>query len=161
MSDLNKKTCKELREIAKHYGVTGRWDMTKPQLIKAIEEASAGSDDEIMFESDCIIKEEDSNQSEGSHEVTKTTLDYLKNAEVGTLVAFQKDFSKNRAMSAKFISFEDGKVIVESKQGTRFKLNPENIIWVKTGERWPKWVFNLFNRSKQNDEEVDSDNAIS
>jgi len=64
-------------------------------------------------------------------------------------------------MSGKFISLENGKVTVESKKGTVFKLNPENIIWVKTGERWPKWVFNLFNNSKEVDKEVDSDNAIS
>ena len=56
MSDLNKKTCKELREIAKHYGVTGRWDMNKHELIEAIENAFDWSDDEIMFEGDCIIK---------------------------------------------------------------------------------------------------------
>lgn len=161
MSDLNKKTCKELREIAKHYGVTGRWDMNKQQLIIAIEDASGFTDDEIMFEGDCIIKEEDSIQSEGSQKVSKTTLEYLISAEVGTLVAFKRNSSKDIAMSGKFISFENGKVTVESKKGTIFKLNPENIIWVKTGERWPKWVFNLFNNSKEVDKEVDSDNAIS
>lgn len=161
MSDLNNKTCKELREIAKHYGITGRWDMNKQQLIIAIEDASGFTDDEIMFEGDCIIKEEDSIQSEGSQKVSKTTLEYLVSAEVGTLVAFKRNSSKDIAMSGKFISFENGKVTVESKKGTIFKLNPENIIWVKTGERWPKWVFNLFNNSKEVDKEVDSDNAIS
>ena len=161
MSDLNKKTCKELREIAKHYGVTGRWDMKKHELIDAIENAFDWSDDEIMFEGDCIIKNEDSIQSEGSQKVSKTTLEYLANAEVGTLVAFKRNSSKDIAMSGKFISLENGKVTVESKKGTIFKLNSENIIWVKTGERWPKWVFKLFNNSKEVDKEVDSDNAIS
>lgn len=161
MRDLNKKTCKDLREIAKHYGITGRWDMTKHQLIEAIEKASERPDDEIMFEGDCIIKEGNSNQTEGSQKVSKTTLDYLNDAEVGTLVAFKRNSSKDIAMSGKFISFENGKVTVESKKGTMFKLNPDNIIWVKTRERWPKWVFNLFNRSKEVDKEVNSDNAVS
>ena len=160
MSDLNKKTCKELRDIAKDLNITGRWDMTKQELIEAIEKVSDWSDDDIMFEGDCIIKNEDSNQSEGSQKVSKTTRDYLNNAEVGTLVAFKRNSSKDIAMSGKFVSFENGKVTVESKKGTLFKLNPENIIWVKTGERWPKWVFNLFNASNV-DKEVDSDNAIS
>ena len=160
MSELNEKTCKELREIAKHYGITGRWDMNKQELIEAIEKVSDLSDDEIMFEGDCIIKEEVSNQSEGSQKVSKTTRDYLNNAEVGTLVAFKKNISKDIAMSGKFISFEDGKVTVESKKGTLFKLNPENIIWVKTGGRWPKWVFNLFNKEKV-DKEVGNDYAVS
>lgn len=161
MSDLNKKTCKELREIAKHYGVTGRWDMNKQELIEAIAYAFNLSGDEIMFEGDCTIKNECSIQSEGSQKVSKTTLEYLANAEVGTLVAFKRNSSKDIAMSGKFISLEHGKVTVESKKGTIFKLNPENIIWVKTGERWPKWVFSLFNNSKEAGKEVYSDNAIS
>ena len=61
-------------------------------------------------------------------------------------------------MSGKLVSIEKGKVKVESKKGTLFKLNIENIIWVKTGDRWPRWVFALFNK---NPKEVESDNAIS
>lgn len=157
MSDLNKKTCKELREIAKQYGITGRWDMKKQELIEAIESMSDLTDDKIIFEDDCIIKSEDTIQSEGSQKVSRTTLEYLNNAEAGTLVAFKRNSSKDVAMSGKLISFENGKVTVESKKGTKFKLNPDNIIWVKTGGRWPRWVFNLFNKDK----EVESDNAIS
>ena len=159
MSDLNKKTCKELREIAKHYDVKGRWDMTKVELIEAIEDAFAWSDDEVLFEGDNLIKNENSNQSEGSQKVSKTTRYYIDNAEAGTLVAFKRNPSKDIAMSGKFVSLEDGKVTIESKRGTLFKLSPENIIWVKTGNRWPRWVFNLF--SKKVDKEVESDNAIS
>lgn len=157
MSDLNKKTCKELRDIAKQYGITGRWDMKKQELIEAIESMSDLTDDKIIFEDDCIIKSEDTIQSEGSQKVSRTTLEYLNNAEAGTLVAFKRNSSKDVAMSGKLISFENGKVTVESKKGTKFKLNPDNIIWVKTGDRWPRWVFNLFNKDK----EVESDNAIS
>lgn len=157
MSDLNKKTCKELRDIAKQYGITGRWDMKKQELIEAIEGMSDLTDDKIIFEDDCIIKSEDTIQSEGSQKVSRTTLEYLNNAEAGTLVAFKRNSSKDVAMSGKLVSFENGKVTVESKKGTKFKLNPDNIIWVKTGDRWPRWVFNLFNKDK----EVESDNAIS
>jgi hypothetical protein len=160
MSDLNKKTCKELREIAKQYGVVGRWDMNKQQLIDALENVNDFNDNEITFENDCIIKEEDEIKPEGSQKVTKDTIDYLNNAEPGTLVAFKRN-SKNVAMSGKLVTIENGKVFVESKNGTLFKLNIENIIWVKTGERWPKWVFNLFNSSNKSDKGVVDDNAIS
>ena len=160
MSDLNKKTCKELREIAKDLCIVGRWDMTKQELIEAIQDVSVLTDDDIMFETDCIIKEEDEIQPEGSQKVTKTTIDYLNSAEPGTLVAFKRN-SKNVAMSGKLVSVENGKVFVESKNGTLFKLNIENIIWVKTGERWPKWVFNLFNSSNKMDKEAVNDNAVS
>lgn len=158
MSDLSSKTCKELREIAKGCAIKGRWDMTKDELIKAIQDVYIFSDDIITFESDCIIKEEDSTQHRGSQKATKTTLDYLSTVEPGTLVAFTRKSAKNIAMSGKLVSIENGKVKVESKKGTLFKLNIENIIWVKTGDRWPRWVFALFNK---NSKEVESDNAIS
>ena len=37
---LAKMTCKELREVAKKYNISGRWGMTKDQLIEAIAEAT-------------------------------------------------------------------------------------------------------------------------
>lgn len=158
MNDLKTKTCKELREIAKGCAIKGRWDMTKDELIKAIQDVYSLSDDSITFESDCIIKEEDSTKHRGSQKATKTTIDYLNTVDPGTLVAFTRNSAKNIAMSGKLVSIENGKVKVESKKGTLFKINQENVIWVKTGDRWPRWVFALFNK---NSKEVDSDNAIS
>ena len=158
MQNLKTKTVKELRDIAKEKNITGRWEMSKEELIEAISNCDL-SDDMITFENDCIIKEDDTIQSEGSQKVTKTTQDYLNDIQAGTLVAFQRSKEKGVAMSGKYIGTERGKVVVESKKGTRYNLNPENIIWVKTGTRWPKWVFSLFNNTKT--KEVEVDNAIS
>ena len=160
MKDLSSKTVKELRDLAKDLGITGRWDMNKTQLIEVITNVQSGMNDSMIeFENDCIIKEDNSNQSEGSQKVTKETRDYLNNAEVGTLVAFKRNSSKDIAMSGKFVGFDaNGKVIVESKKGTKFTISPENIIWVKTGDRWPKWVFAMFNSGTK---EGESDNAVS
>ena len=158
MIELSKKTCKELREIAKHYNIKGRWDMTKEQLIEEIENAFDWSDEKEIYEPDKNIIEEGSNQSEGSQKAKRTTLEYLINADKGTLVAFRRNNQKERAMSGKLVSIEGGgKVTIESKKGTLFTLPTECIIWVKTGARWPKWVFSLFN----NDKEAQIDNAIS
>lgn len=157
MNDLKTKTCKELREIAKGFEIKGRWDMTKDELIKAINESYHLSDDEINFETDCVIKGENSTKNRGSQKVSKATKDYLLSAEPGTLIAFKRSSSKDIAMSGKLVSIEGEKVTIESKKGTLFKINQENVIWVKTGERWPRWVFSMFNKPK----EVESDNAIS
>ena len=73
MKDLTKKTVKELRDIAKDLNIVGRWDMTKDELVKAITEASSWSDDDITFETDCIINGDDTNQSEGSQKLSKNT----------------------------------------------------------------------------------------
>lgn len=131
MKDLQSKTVKELRELAKEKNISGRWDMTKQQLIEALEETDAP---------------------------TKTTSDYLSNIEPGTLVAFKRSNKKELAMSGKFVSFSEGKVVIETKKGTQFRVKPENVIWVKTGARWPKWVYSLFNKKES---EVEGDNAVS
>lgn len=134
MNEMNNLTCKELREIAKSYGIAGRWDMTKQQLIEAIM------------------------KHEGEKAPAKTTADYLSNIVPGTLVAFKRSNKKDLAMSGKFVSFIEGKVIIETKKGTQFRVKPDNVIWVKTGARWPKWVFSLFNKKES---EVGSDDAVS
>lgn len=160
MSDLNNKTCKELRDIAKEYNITGRWDMTKQELIEAITKASDGSNDKVLPKGDTSIKKEGSIHPEGSQKVTKTTRDYLAKIELGTLIAFKRKKDVEIAMSGKYVGFENGKVLVETKQGTLFKIEPENVVWVKTGAHWPKWVFALFINGKQ-ESEANLDNAIS
>ena len=148
--ELENKTVKELRELAKEHDIVGRWDMNKSQLIEALSK--------VDDEKDCVINDEVKTNPEGSQKVTKTTLDYLNSVPAGTLVAFKRS-EKNIAMSGKLVEITTaGKVIVQSKKGTMFNLYPENIIWVKTGIRWPKWVFSLFNHK---DKGVDDDNAIS
>lgn len=156
MENLAKKTCKELRDIAKRYGIVGRWDMNKQELIDAIQnefdlissmECSELDDRDIAFDSDCIINEESETQSEGLQKVM-TTKDYLDAIEEGTLVAFKRK-KENVAMSGKYVGRKGEKIIVESKRGTQYELNPECIIWVKTGARWPRWVFSLFNNSSK------------
>ena len=122
--NLSTKTVKELRTIAVELGITGRWDMKKSELIEAIE------------------------MMQDAPQQTKSTYDYLAEAEKGTLVAFTRGNNKDIAMSGKFMGMDGNKVLVESKLGTVFKLNPENIIWVKTVTRWPRWVFSLFSKKE-------------
>ena len=135
-TELNALTVKELRAIAKVHEITGRWNMTKQELIDAI---SSNIEEEKISEK-------------------KSTQDYLSSIVPGTLVAFKRSKNKDVAMSGKFVEFKDGKVLIESKRGTVFKVSPENIIWVKTGARWPKWVYSLFNKSES---EVENGNAVS
>lgn len=37
MKKINEMSVKELREVAKELNIAGRWDMTKAQLVEAIE----------------------------------------------------------------------------------------------------------------------------
>lgn len=125
---MSNKTVKELREIAKGLNISGRWEMSKQELIDAIVLAEKELDDK------------------------KTTKEYLLKAEPGTLVAFKRNKNKDIAMSGKLVSVEGDSVIIESKKGTLFTVSIGNIVWVKTGCRWPKWVFGLFRKVESEDE---------
>lgn len=41
MKKINEMSVKELREVAKEMNISGRWDMTKAQLVEAIEKVEA------------------------------------------------------------------------------------------------------------------------
>ena len=64
---LQNKTCKELRELAKGMNISGRWDMTKDQLIDAIlgaevlkkNDESESAKDECKIDNRDVVEAED------------------------------------------------------------------------------------------------------
>lgn len=69
----------------------------------------------------------------------KTKEDYIRNLEVGTLIAFKVG---DRMMSAKVIEVRESDVKVETKNGSMYFVGKGSIAWVKTGARWPSGIFN-------------------
>ena len=70
-------------------------------------------------------------------------LGYLDNADVGDLVAFRtSDFKVKSAKIVKKSSGE-GRLMLETKYGAQFLVDYDDIVWVNTTGRWPRWVFNL------------------
>lgn len=67
---------------------------------------------------------------------------YLNTAEIGTLVAFAYN---GGAKSAKIInrSVKDKKLEVETEYGVRMTIDYDDVLWIKTGTRWPKGIYNL------------------
>lgn len=78
-----------------------------------------------------------------------TTLDYLESAEIGSIVAFNTVIKGvERTLSGKLIDRITERepngnriAVIETKNGSTFEIDHENVIWVKTGDRWPRWVF--------------------
>lgn len=92
----------------------------------------------------------------GQHEqpaAHDTTRDYLDRAEVGTIVAFKAFFKgKHIVLSGKILEKGPSGIAVETKNGTRFSIMDDDVIWVKTGARWPSWVFEQLVRREHHDE---------
>lgn len=138
MDNLPSKTVKELLVIAKEYQIVGRHDMKKQQLIDAIVEV-----------------EKALNETTAST-VSKSRDDYIKNLKSGDIVAFQfySPFGKKIARSAKVVDAYPGEVgvTVKDKLGNEYFVYKSNILWVKTGKRWPKFVYLMFKGEATNEQ---------
>ena len=75
-----------------------------------------------------------------------TTQQYLENAEIGVIVAFRvKLKGVTQTLSGMLVEKATGDKVrvatIKTKNGTSFVVDYYDIIWVKTGERWPRWIF--------------------
>jgi len=155
--NLQKKTCKELRELAKKLNISGRWDMTKDQLIDAIlgaEKTEVGTEQNMSAKDECktdITNDVEVGCQSGKEENgpasikvdMKQKMPYIERAEVGALVAFK--LSSGKVKSAKIInkSSKNRKLKLETEYGAIYVVSYEDVIWVRTGLRWPSGVYKL------------------
>ena len=122
--DLKLKTVKQLREIAKQMHISGRWDMNKTQLVEAIIKAD--------------LEKESSDENSKENRISR--------AEAGLLVAFKmKDFKHEvvKLMTGKIVENKQDYMIVETRLGTIKVVEKEDVVWVKTGKRWPKQIYSI------------------
>lgn len=161
--ELMTLTVAQLRDEAKGYKITGRWDMNKMELIEAIlraEKAKVGNDETNTSANDEEKIDNHRNNIEPENKVEKESdnvdmsqkLQYIENAAVGTLVAFKVG---DKVKSAKIVnrSTSKRKLRVETEYKAVFIINFEDVIWVRTGARWPRGVYNLLKGRKSNGEE--------
>lgn len=69
----------------------------------------------------------------------KTKQYNLENLMVGQLVAFKNG---DKMISAKVTNIYQDTIEVESRNGSVYFINREEIAWVKTGSRWPTGIYN-------------------
>ena len=151
--NLQNKTCKELRELAKGMNISGRWDMTKEQLIDAILGAEAvqttdkseSAKDECKVDNHGVAEVEDKVEKESaSVEVDmKQKMPYIENIEIGTLVAFRLSNGKVKSAKVTRKSTKNRKLKLETDYGAEYIVSYDDIVWVRTGKRWPRGVYKL------------------
>lgn len=151
--NLQNKTCKELRELAKDMNISGRWDMTKDQLIDAIlgaevlkkNDESESAKDECKIDNHDVVEVEDKVEKESANVDVDMAqkMPYIENIEIGTLVAFR--LSNGRVKSAKVTrkSTKNRKLKLETDYGAEYIVSFDDIVWVRTGKRWPHGVYKL------------------
>ncbi len=159
---LEVKTKKELRAIATELEITGRWDMTKPQLIDAIlgaKSAKVSNHKEVTdvnpqsANDECKVDNHECENVEAENKVENESADvqvnmeqkmsYIENIDIGTIVAFR--LSNGKVKSAKVVkkSTKNRKLKLETDYGAEYIVSYEDVVWVRTGKRWPKGVYKL------------------
>lgn len=156
--NLQSKTCKELRERARELNIIGRWDMTKEQLIEAILGVENAMTSEIKITNDQSTKDECKvdnhavqraaaedkceNESAGM-KINDQKMSYIEGIEIGTIVAFR--LSSGKVKSAKVVkkSTKNRKLKLETDYGAEYIVSYDDVVWVRTGKRWPRGVYNL------------------
>ena len=152
--NLQKKTCKELRELAKELNISGRWDMTKDQLIDAIlgaevventNESESAKDECKVDNQENVVEVEDKVEKESaSVDVDMAQkMPYIENIEIGTLVAFRLSNGKVKSAKVTRKSTKNRKLKLETDYGAEYIVSFDDIVWVRTGKRWPRGVYKL------------------
>lgn len=152
--NLQKKTCKELRELAKELNISGRWDMTKDQLIDAIlgAEAVENTNESESTKDECkvdnqenVVEVEDKVEKESANVDVDMAqkMPYIENIEIGTLVAFRLSNGKVKSAKVTRKSTKNRKLKLETDYGAEYIVSFDDIVWVRTGKRWPRGVYKL------------------
>lgn len=152
--NLQKKTCKELRELAKELNISGRWDMTKDQLIDAIlgaevventNESESAKDECKVDNQENVVEVEDKVEKESANVDVDMAqkMQYIENIEIGTLVAFRLSNGKVKSAKVTRKSTKNRKLKLETDYGAEYIVSFDDIVWVRTGKRWPRGVYKL------------------
>lgn len=150
---LESKTRKELRTIATELNITGRWEMNKEQLIDAIlgaevvknTEKTESAKDECKVDNQEIVEAEnkDENKSANVKINMEQKMHYIENVDIGAIVAFKLSNGKVKSAKVARKSTKNRKLKLETDYGAEYIVSYDDIIWVRTGKRWPRGVYKL------------------
>lgn len=169
---LEALTTKELSAICKQKGIPhyhGKNRFRKEELIDAIL-AHKGFGAKESTKVGEAFAEGFLDGLEGcaeSVEKTKVEIDmerkmsYIESAQVGTLVAFK--LPGGRVKSAKIVkkSTKNRKFKLETDYGAWYIVPFDDIIWVRTGKRWPRGVYRLLKGLEEDGTKKESARATS
>lgn len=152
-------TCKELRDIAKSLNISGRWEMTKAELVAAItgatvaknadNEGAKSAKEEVVIgnQTDADEREKVNDESKKKSLTlnvdTEKRMEYVERVGAGTLIAFRLPTGKVISAKIKRKSTKRRILQVETSYGAEHLVPFEDVIWVRTGKRWPRGVYNL------------------
>lgn len=100
--------------------------------------AEVGVDVEVDADAEATIAKENSQEQERIERHRQI----VEAAEIGAIVAFSDEAGKCR--SAKIVNKSSKRQVVklQTNYGAEFVVPYKNIVWVKSGARWPRGIYN-------------------
>lgn len=145
-NELENMTKENVAKVAKDLGVKrykGKSMLSKKELIDGICKAIELNDD--VADAQKAIKEAGEQvKNEVKNEVDRKVKDErILSAPIGTLIAFREP-ETGKLNTAKLTNRNKTKKLIkcETQYGKEFLISFSDIVWTKTGSRWPKLIYN-------------------
>ena len=173
-TELEAMKAEELRQMCKNMGISfykGKSRLTKAEMIDKLLCEVESNGEEVVEANDKSAEQAKSEPVKSQEEIeaeeaAKLAMraKYIEGAKVGTIIAFRLESGK--VISAMIVkkSTKNRKFKVETKYGAEHIVLFDEILWVRTNKRWPKFIYNLFKenvKSQEVDEDVRDEEAIS
>lgn len=155
-TELQKMKVAGLKAICKANGIphyNGKNCFKKDELVDAI----LGAENKEAEDSDKSATDKGKNDNHDDVEVAGTKekgatsievdmeqkMPYIEAATVGMIIAFR--LPNGKVKSAKIIkkSTPNRKFMVETDYGAQYVIEYNDVVWVRTGHRWPRGVYKL------------------
>lgn len=161
--ELQKMKCHELFKLATSMGIKGAWRMKKADAIEAIlgaenlnAEVAESAKENIKIDNP-DVEVENKTQKESANIVDvdfEGKMQRIEAIEIGTLVAFKLSNGKVKSAKVARKSSKNRKLKVETEYGASYIINYEDVIWVRSGKRWPRGVYMMLKGLVDDGEQV-------
>lgn len=173
-TELEAMKAEELRQMCKDMGITiykGKSRLTKAEMIDKLlseveidgEEVVENNDKDAEQPELVPVKSQEEIEAEEAAKLAMR-MKYIEEAKVGTIIAFRLENGKVISAMVVKKSTKNKKFKVETKYGAEHIVLYDEVLWVRTNKRWPKYIYNLFKenvKSQEVDEDVRDEEAIS
>ena len=161
--ELQKMKCCELFKLATSMGIKGAWRMKKADVIEAIlgaenlnAEVAESAKENIKIDNP-DVEVENKTQKESANIVDvdfEGKMQRIEAIEIGTLVAFKLSNGKVKSAKVARKSSKNRKLKVETEYGASYIISYQDVIWVRSGKRWPRGVYMMLKGLVDDGEQV-------
>lgn len=150
--ELQKMKADDLVKICKECGIPhyrGKNRFKKDELIEAILKAKCTEEgaretkstaDEGKIDNRKAAEVKVKEEKKSTNNIDEQKLSYIERAEAGTIIACTIN---GKVKSAKIVKRSTKKrcFMVETAYGAQHVVSYENVVWVRTGNKWPRGVY--------------------